>query len=137
MQCGEARENVPAYLDGELDAVSSRELIDHLRGCVSCRKVLHDLQEVDSLLRGLPRIDMEPDFAGRLAEKVRQEAGITQEPSRHQSPWAEILRLFGVLLDRIEGNTRPNTRTLDEFGDFPPLSIGSAYFRILGQPGRG
>jgi len=138
MRCNEVREKASAYMDNELDAAASKNVAHHIGQCSSCRHYFHDLQNVDSLVRGLPALDMAPDFAGRVAAKAREWDALTRKRLPNRTILSAFMQTCEHLFDLIERRRSPaSTRTLDEFSDFPPLSMSSVYFTILGEPGRG
>jgi anti-sigma factor RsiW len=129
MECEEIRQQLSAYHDGELDAGESDEVQDHLRLCADCARYRDDLEEIDSLLRGVTTKEPAQDFAVRLSELVK--------PSRSPGFFSKTLESTLASLDSFfelaVGPKYRKTATLDEFGDFPPLSIGHAYFHLLGH----
>jgi len=135
MQCDHARARLSAYLDGELDAGAAKHLTSHLRQCLDCQEALRDLQGFDDELRSLPRVDLGPDFFNRLI------TGLSERESFERATFAEELlanakhsSLADILWNFFGAGHRSGNDTLDEFSDFPPLSIGSAYFTVFGQP---
>ncbi len=138
MKCCQARAKISAYMDHELDAESSRQLELHLHQCVECREALDDFQEIDDMVRVLPRIEPEPDFARQLVMMVRENA--TMEKGEHQvklSLFKRMSRFVENFVDMVNLAHAPSTGTLDELGDFPPLSMGSIYFKLMDMPIRG
>ena len=132
MKCRQARAKISAYMDHELDAASSRQLELHLHQCAECREALNDFQELDDMVRVLPRIEPGPDFARQIVMRVTENAA--REKGEGQSKLSLFKRLFRFVEDFVELVSRvqtPSTGTLDEFGDFPPLSIGSIYFKLI------
>lgn len=134
MSCKETRHKLSAYMDNELDAAASARMALHIEQCPCCRDHLHDFQNVDTLLRELPEIDAQPGFV----EQIIAGAGEWDAPAREALPnrtvLSAIVQLFEGLFDLLERNKTPNTGTLDELSDFPPLSMSYVYFKILGQP---
>lgn len=57
MSCERVREQLTAYLDGDLDADRGSAVRGHLRGCEACRKVAHDEAALRDGLRALPPVD--------------------------------------------------------------------------------
>ncbi|MFP5212908.1 MAG: anti-sigma factor family protein [Acidobacteriota bacterium] len=125
MCCDEAERLMSAYLDNELDSTLQGALASHMAGCARCGDRLESYKRLDGLVAGLPRLGPEPGFTARLAEEVRRAA--PEERS--------VFRTLLQLVESLAGSLRdkPSTRTLDEFGDFPPLSLGSAYFRLIDE----
>jgi anti-sigma factor RsiW len=137
MQCRQAMARISAYIDGELDAASHNDFESHLRQCPLCRTALNELLRVDQKLRSLPRVELGPDFSRRLIT-VMNECGM---PDRADVPGVlPAVATFSGLVEGLRELFGPITQSgnnpLDEFNDFPPLSMGSAYFTIFGQSER-
>ena len=67
MRCEDARENLVAYLDGELTAEERERLDSHLAGCPRCRLEPAGLESTGDLLALLgPREPSSLDLAGRV-----------------------------------------------------------------------
>lgn len=72
MKCEQVEELLSAYLDGTLAlgeaaavaAIIQQDIVDHLRGCVHCSRMLAEYRRFDTLLARLPRFS--PDAALRL-----------------------------------------------------------------------
>lgn len=136
MQCQDAQRKISAYMDGELDAASWRSVEHQFSQCGECRKMVADFKEVDALVRGLPKFDMRPDFVGQLLEKVGESRAPVAEARSDRSLFAPVMRFMSNFMDLIEPRKSPSTKTLDEFSDFPPFSMGYIYFKLLDQTGR-
>jgi hypothetical protein len=137
MQCQKVQRKISAYLDGELDAASSQSMERHIDQCGACREMAADFKEVDVLMRGLPKLDMGPDFVGQLLERVSESRAPVAGKSSNRSLFAAVMRFMSNFMDLLEARHSPSTKTLDEFGDFPPFSMGYIYFKLLDQTGRG
>ena len=137
MQCQKAQRQISAYMDGELDAASSRSMERHISQCGACREMAAGFREVDVLMRGLPKLDMGPDFVGQLLEKVNESREPVAGRCSDRSLFAAVMRFTSSFMDLLETRSSPSTKTLDEFGDFPPFSMGHIYFKLLDQTGRG
>jgi hypothetical protein len=132
MECRQARRRISAYLDHELDAASSRQLETHLHHCAQCREALNGFQELDGMVRLLPRIEPGPDFAKRMVTMVSENAAHGEgERQGKLSLFKGLSRLVEDFVDLVSRAQTPSTGTLDEFGDFPPLSMGYIYFRLM------
>jgi anti-sigma factor RsiW len=138
MQCRQAKEKISAYMDHELDAASSRQVDSHLQGCAECREALKEFQEIDGMVRGMPRFDLPPDFARQMIMKLSDPAatGEIERPGR-LSLFERLFRLLEDFLDMVTPTRSPTTGTLDEFSDFPPLSMGHIYFKLMDLTVRG
>jgi len=132
MRCRQARAKISALMDHELDAASYSRVELHLHQCAECREALNDFQELDDMVRVLPRIEPGPDFARQTVKKLGE---ITASGEvEHQGKLSVFKRLSRLAEDFIELMGReaaPLTGTLDEFDDFPPLSMGSVYFKLI------
>lgn len=137
MECRQAREKISAYMDHELDAASSRQLESHLDQCAACREVLEDFQEIDDVVRGLPKTDLGPDFAAQVVRKASERA-VTGEINRHGnlSLFERLSRIAEDFVALMSSERSPSTGTLDEFSDFPPLSMSHIYFKLMDLPSR-
>jgi anti-sigma factor RsiW len=128
------RNELSAYKDGELDEDLSEEISLHLRNCAACRKELAELERVDSLIKDMPKLDLDDSFFLQII------AGIsTKEQDRHDSApsskrvFARFLQLADSIFELVSGHEYERTATLDEFSDFPPLSMSHAYFQLIGE----
>jgi hypothetical protein len=138
MRCLQARDEISAYMDHELDAASSRQVESHLHNCANCREVLKEFQEVDGMVRGLPQFDLGPDFAGQMVMKVsRPTAADELERPGRPSLFERLFRFLEDFVDMVSPTRTHTTGTLDEFSDFPPLSMGHIYFKLMDLPTRG
>jgi hypothetical protein len=136
MQCQVVQRRISAYLDGELDSAFSKSMERHIGQCEACRTMAADFRSADELVRSLPRFDPGPDFAGQLLEKVGEPASVLGRAG-DRPLFAPVMRFISSFMDLLEARKSPSTRTLDEFSDFPPFSLGFIYFRLLDQSGRG
>lgn len=128
MKCRQAGRKISAYLDHELDAESVRELEFHLRQCAECCQYLDEFRGIDAMVLTLPEIEPDTDFAAKILGMAGKSAG-SQVPKRLS--WFErisgIVREFADLIGSAQSSS---TGTLDEFGDFPPLSMSYIYFKL-------
>ena len=137
MQCSEARMFISAYLDKQLDANSSVSVESHLRQCARCREALEELRRVDDRLRSLPKVELGPYFAERLVARLGERAVDAQDHNTQPGTEEDVSGLIGRLRGLFGVTATREANTLDEFSDFFPLSIGSAYFTIMGGRERG
>ena len=72
MTCGEIREQLSAFLDGELADGERQAVAAHLEGCEACRREHAALARTVELVRGLPAVAPPADLAGRVAERVAE-----------------------------------------------------------------
>jgi anti-sigma factor RsiW len=136
MRCHEAKVRLSAYLDRELEPVLERVLREHLDGCGSCREDLAGLEALDAKVQALTHVHMDPEFAEALTVKVCKDfLAAGRPPLGRTGLFARVTSTVEVLFDLLESAGPPRTRALDEFADFPPLSMGYVYCRLLGLCG--
>jgi hypothetical protein len=133
VQCSEAKSRMSACLDGELDTESSLAMASHIEQCETCRGDLAEFQSIDAMIQRLPKIEVSKGFSTQLVARAREWDTLAVGKGRVTSAFASFLQLFEDLLDPLLRDKVPGTHTLDEFGDFPPLSMGCIYFQIVGQ----
>ncbi len=132
MKCRQARAKISAYMDHELDAASSRQLESHLRWCVECREVLDDFQELNDMVLSLPKIELDPDFAAQMVRKVSGTGTASKIKRQVRSSLFERLsRIAEDFVDLVSSARSPSIGALDEFSDFPPLSMSYIYFNLM------
>jgi anti-sigma factor RsiW len=128
------RSSLSAYKDGELEEGLRERIFRHLRSCDACRGELRNLEQIDTLVRGLPEISASETFVSETMAKTS-----AAEPLRHLKPSLpqriaqRFLLLANSIFELLPGYEFQRTGSLDEFGDFPPLSLGHAYCRLIGR----
>ncbi len=137
MECRQARNKISAYMDHELDVASYRQVEAHLQQCADCHNALKEFQELDDLVRGLPRIELGPDFAAQVLMRASKTPADMVEDQGKLPVFKRLSRFFEDFLDLVSQAQSPSTRTLDEFDDFPPLSMSYIYFHLLDLPAGG
>jgi hypothetical protein len=119
-------------MDHELDAASVRQLASHLHQCAECRVVLDDFQSLNDMVRGLPKIDLGSDFAAHMIRKLNATAAAVEIERRvGLSLFERFSRIAEDFIELVSSVRSPPTGTLDEFSDFPPLSMGYIYFKLM------
>lgn len=133
MRCVDVQERLSAYLDRELQPDLERSVAVHLDECLKCREYLADLQTIDARLHALPQVAMNAEFAEAVTVKVCKEfLARDRSPVGPTDLFGRLANLLETLFGPLEAAGSPRTRTLDEFSDFPPLSMGYVYCRVLG-----
>ena len=61
-------------LDGELSEKKAMEIRAHLAACERCQRVFSELTRLDSMLKGLPDIELSEDFDKRFDGRLRSDA---------------------------------------------------------------
>jgi anti-sigma factor RsiW len=131
----EFRTKLSAYNDGELPAGLMEKISLHLESCATCRKEVEEFNRVDFLIRELPQLDVSEQFASQVL------AGIIPAADSHPIVLASFARriftgfleLAEVIFEMLPGHEYRKTAVLDEFSDFPPLSLSNAYFQVIGR----
>jgi hypothetical protein len=128
------RARLSAYKDGELNGGARDRILRHLRSCDSCSEELRELDRIDSLVGGLPEISARETFISEIIAET-----LSAKAARHRKsafPWMILDRFWGLvdsLFELLSGHESDRTDSLDEFGDFPPFSLGCAYVRLIGR----
>lgn len=142
------REQLSAYIDGELSAAERAELERHIPGCPECQEALGELRRVHDLLAALPMPKAPRSFA--LPLDARLPARPAQSPSRQVTArrsraglvqWAGaiaatiglFLLLSGVVTGLLGSNSRQfaasggksNDTTLTGAQSQTPITAGS------------
>jgi hypothetical protein len=84
MNCKEIKNDLSAYVDGELTATHKAEIDAHLNGCSQCQARVAELRKLAEGVAALPQVQPAPQFLGDVKEKLR--AG---EPERGR--WTDVL----------------------------------------------
>ncbi len=136
MNCSQIKRKLSVFLDNELDKTTSRLIEEHLSACPYCREYFQEFREIDDLVSGLPGIVPSPDFSRRV---VQAAIGTPKTVEEKPVPFSSRLRfalerLSEKIFSLIPSGSRQPIKTLEEFGDYPPLSMSFIYFRLLEQP---
>jgi anti-sigma factor RsiW len=133
MRCVDVKERLSAYLDRELEQILERPIEEHLDQCLKCREYLAELQTIDAQLQALPRVGMGAAFAEAVTVKICKDFLARDGSSVGRTGlFARLANLLEALFELLDASGSAMTRTLDEFSDFPPLSMGYVYCRLLG-----
>jgi predicted MFS family arabinose efflux permease len=71
LTCAEFVERVTAFLDGALDPITERRLVDHLPNCVGCSRYLDQVQQTIKSLGDLPAQALRPEDREALISAFR------------------------------------------------------------------
>lgn len=91
MKCAEARVELSARLDGELDEPTARALDAHLERCDACRREEHALREARRAVRIQP-VGHVPDLTERIMQAVAEDG----PRLRNRSEWAARFKIAAV-----------------------------------------
>lgn len=91
MTCDRVRQQLTAYLDGELDADHGTVVRGHLRTCDACRQIATDEAALRDGLRALPSLDPPSHlWAGVQARLAEEEVAESRRPA-----WRRALARWG------------------------------------------
>ena len=91
MDCPNAQNLLDAYLDGELDALRSSEIADHLHGCAGCAQSLEERQTIRSRLKSPSLYFKAPDALQKSIRHSLRQAAKAEAPSRwFTASWLKI-----------------------------------------------
>jgi len=99
MKCEQARTQLTAYLDGELEGERGSAFRGHLRGCDACRAIASDEAALRDGLRALPPIDPPASlWAGVQQKLAAAEIADAERPAwrRALASWLPRYGLVGV-----------------------------------------
>jgi predicted anti-sigma-YlaC factor YlaD len=123
-----------AYKDGELNENLWDQISRHLQSCDACREELKEFDKIDSLVEGMPEISVPETFTAEIIAKSQTVKSHRRwEMVLPQTMIDRLMLVIDSIFDLLPGDKSRGTGSLDEFGDFPPLSIGHAYFSLIGQ----
>ena len=116
MTCREIRQQLSAYLDGELSPEESRSVRAHVASCPACRAELESLRRTIEAVKDLPPVAAPHDLKQRILETVNaaDSPSVTHAGTRHWRrlwPTAAAI-LLGVFFTWHYGIARrPHTRS--------------------------
>ena len=123
MSCEEIRENLIAWLDGELDPAASAGVDRHLESCRECAEELVGMRaigrEVSRVLGPIPRFDTEQALQGLLAVLQREQIDADPGASTDRGRRAPFRYVAG-------GRERPGSRDGARSGVHPPQPMPMA-----------
>lgn len=68
--CPEIRENLSAYIDGELSDEMKEQTERHLAACDACRQLYDELLAVTTAVQSLPQVEVPEDLEKRIAAQI-------------------------------------------------------------------
>lgn len=96
MKCDSVREQLTAYLDGDLDDHRGSAVRGHLRGCEACRNVARDEAALRDCLRALPPLDP----PASLWEGVQRQLAAAEIADAERPAWRRALARLARLAPR-------------------------------------
>jgi hypothetical protein len=129
------RGRLSAYKDNELEKNLRDQITWHLQDCEACREELRALDVIDNLIVNLPPLSVSDSFAPQIIARAL--------PAQNRPFFSgnllnrileKFLRFADSMFELLPLHEFQKTGSLDEFGDFPPLSLSHAYFQLMGLP---
>lgn len=74
MKCAYCKENMWAYLEGDLSKEMQQEMEQHLQVCPDCREEMEQMQNMLQALHSLPDVALPEGYHTELMQKIEQEA---------------------------------------------------------------
>lgn len=87
MNCGDCRELISDFLDGQLHGSVKREFEEHSRTCEDCASALRGVRAVRTRLAELPRHQLPDAFGFRIKRMLAEEAEREQSWLRRVREW--------------------------------------------------
>jgi anti-sigma factor RsiW len=72
MNCKEALPWMHEYMDGDITVLEAVELKKHFNSCAGCKAVFGKLENMEALVKTLPRVDAPSDLAERILLNIPQ-----------------------------------------------------------------
>jgi predicted anti-sigma-YlaC factor YlaD len=123
------REQITAYVDGELDSGARSDLEQHIENCMSCSTELRVqrmfLCELDSALTGDPNHSLPEDFAAKVAAYAESDMSGVRDRTEHKRALQFSLGLALAAFVLLGAAT----------GEFITTTISSLISRITGLTG--
>ncbi|MBE0478744.1 zf-HC2 domain-containing protein [Candidatus Aerophobetes bacterium] len=97
MKCRWSKENLSAYIDGELNIITGWIIKRHAKFCPECQKELNELQKISKLSKLLLIKEPEFDFYEQVREKLQQVKIAQQEKPEIAAERKSIERMWTFL----------------------------------------
>lgn len=136
-ECNRIRENLSAWLDGELPEEESREVAGHLAQCADCRREAVRLERLDALLESLAA-PVPAGLSDRILARVR----------RPRPRWLSLALAASIVMGLFLGGMLArdlylppeagvDSIALEEFHDSPRGSLGAVMVSYQMEEGNG
>ena len=92
------KSKLSAYIDGELDGNLREEVSAHVRNCAVCSKELAEFEQVDCLVKKMPKLEATEAFAldiiAGISRQKRDRLGLHLSPDVSLQSLSDWLTLF-------------------------------------------
>jgi len=98
MNCNEIHKQLIFYIEGNLNQDLSFQIEEHLRECDSCNNFAESMRESLSVIDFERQTQMDPDFYGRVINRMESARSFTISPYRRivQFTAAAAVIIFGI-----------------------------------------
>jgi anti-sigma factor (TIGR02949 family) len=140
-KCEEVREQLSAWLDGELAEEERARVAAHVDSCAACRREADQFVALNAALGHLAA-PMPPGLAARVLARV--------QPPRRRRWWQDLALAASLVIGLIAGGTLardfyppsangtgPEIAALEDFHDFPQGSLGAIFVSYQSEEGNG
>jgi len=117
--CLNARDNICAYIDQELNEEEKLCFEEHIKKCGACRRELEEMTRIVGLCTGLPQQELPADFSAELHEKLLAVAGRQTRDSK------SIWKKKGFVLTRTVASIAAGILLIFLAGNFVRLGLYS------------
>jgi len=131
MKCSNVHKRLSAYHDHELADDKALGIAKHIEICDVCRKEYETLQNIDSVLNGLPEMTVPKTFPQKLYRSLNRQQHQAKRGVHVRQPLFFIKTLIESILLSILKQPSIQGDFLEEFYDLPPNSMGRIYFKLF------
>jgi len=103
MKCQEVSDYLDRYLDGQLDAGTSRMLQDHLSSCDSCRQKVQRFELIMEAIEKEKKAELRPFFYTRVLNRLEAKKESEMRTGTAQRVWQPALMVLLLLLSLTIG----------------------------------
>ena len=98
MNCRQARQSLPGYLDGAIPSGMHSYVRDHLQSCADCREELEQFREVSLCLANVQRVAAPADLALQIRVRVSQSRSFV---GSLRQAWSRVKLVFENILEPL------------------------------------
>jgi len=103
MKCQEVSDYLDRYLDGQLDAGTSRMLQDHFSSCDSCRQKVERFELIMEVIEKEKKAELRPFFYTRVLNRLEAKRESEMRTGTAQRVWQPALMVLLLLLSLTIG----------------------------------
>ncbi|MBI1928883.1 zf-HC2 domain-containing protein [Candidatus Poribacteria bacterium] len=122
MKCNDVREELIAYIDGELSSMGMRTIEAHLAGCPECTTEWERLRKMTGWIHQMESIPPSPDWWQKLEARLHQ---LDAEPSLLSE-----IRALREAITRIESRISQRLNPIAPVKEIMTLDEAAAYLQV-------